>query len=266
MESVLSIPYFAPNPSVPLPTDAEIDAGSDISLAYGGRRVVEVGSHFVVKFGEGVDLMEGENMIFVQEKTAMPLPRVYALYSRASKNYIVMERIAGQTLSSLWSQLHASEKESIVEMLRSYFSELRNLPPPTYYGCLGRRRLLDGIFWTVALEEPAINGPFDSEAAFIEALPLKYTYDGRSGYRADYYRQTLPQRLEGDSQHPQLSTWRIHIIDWEKSGWYPTYWDHAMASCALRWDDDWCLWVQKALDPYPSEAAWLQIIRPELWS
>lgn len=76
----------------------------------------------------------------------------------------------------------------------------------------------------------------------------------------------MVQRLEGDSQHPQLPSWRIHIIDWEKSGWYPTYWDHAMASCALRWDDDWCLWVQKALDPYPSEAAWLQIIRLELWS
>ncbi|SMR50391.1 unnamed protein product [Zymoseptoria tritici ST99CH_3D1] len=79
-------------------------------------------------------------------------------------------------------------------------------------------------------------------------------------------KNIMVQRLEGDSQHPQLPSWRIHIIDWEKSGWYPTYWDHAMASCALRWDDDWCLWVQKALDPYPSEAAWLQIIRLELWS
>lgn len=286
-ERLVSLPYYAPNPPAPLPTDVEIDAAPDVSMEYGGRRVVEVGHHFVVKFGEGVDLTEGKNMMFVRERTKVPLPAVYALFHKAGKNYIIMERIAGQPLSSLWSQLHLLEKQSIVRTLRSYFSELRSLPRTDYYGSLGRRSLLDGIFWTEE-QEPAINGPFASEEAFTEALALKYTYDGRSRYRADFYRQCLPrvlrgnhpifthgdyqrknimvQRLDNHLESPHLSTWQIHILDWEKSGWYPTYWEYAIATCALQWNDDWCLWIQEALDPYPSEAAWLQTIRLELWS
>lgn len=62
--------------------------------------------------------------------------------------------------------------------LHDYFNELRQLPPPNYYGSLNKRCLLDGIFWTCE-SEPAINGPLMSEDAFIEALALKYTYDGR---------------------------------------------------------------------------------------
>lgn len=34
---------------------------------------------------------------------------------------------------------------------------------------------------------------------------------------------------------------QIVILDWEKSGWYPAYWEYCPAVCALRWDDDWCL-------------------------
>ena len=55
-----------------------------------------------MKFGLGVNLIEGENMLFVREKTNIPIPRVFALYSapETGKNFIVMERILGQTLLS----------------------------------------------------------------------------------------------------------------------------------------------------------------------
>lgn len=49
-------------------------------------------------------------------------------------------------------------------------------------------------------------------------------------------------------------------------GWYPAYWEYGMAVCALRWDDDWCLWIDNVLEPFVSEAAWFQSRRLELWS
>jgi hypothetical protein len=283
------LPYYAADLPSPLPTETEIDNGPDIALKYGGRRIVQVGQHFVVKFGEGVDLLEGENMMFIQENTNIPVPRVYALYSIPStgKNYIVMERIQGRTLTSLWPQLTPSEKDSIMTTVRSYFYELRRLPPPDYYGSLGARRLLDEIFWTREAE-PAINGPFASEDAINEAFARKYVYDGRPPFRAEFYRQCLPhvfhdhpptfthgdfQRkniiIEGEVNEAGLQTnkeMRVVFLDWEKSGWYPSYWEYCLAVCALRWDDDWCLWLGKALDPFASEAAWLQTLRLELWS
>lgn len=75
-----SYPYYAPSIPCPLPTISKIDAAPDISLAYGGRRIVEIGQHLVVKFGKGVDLIKGENMIFVRENTNIRVPQVYALY------------------------------------------------------------------------------------------------------------------------------------------------------------------------------------------
>ncbi|PYH31436.1 uncharacterized protein BO87DRAFT_409003 [Aspergillus neoniger CBS 115656] len=90
MATTITLPYYAPDIPCPLPTTSEIDAAPDISLEYGGRRIVEIGDHLVVKFGKGVELIEGENMLFVQEYTSIRVPRVYALYSDPStgKKYI----------------------------------------------------------------------------------------------------------------------------------------------------------------------------------
>lgn len=283
MVATVNLPYYANQIPSPLPTNAEIEAAPDITLEYGARRIVEIGSHFVVKFGKGVDLIEGENMIFVRKNTRVNISRVYALYSDpdTGKNYIVMERIAGETLLSLWAQLSLSEKETVVMRLREYFDELRRIPPPGYYGSLGKRYLLDEIFWTKD-PDPAINGPFISIKALHEAMALKYTHDGLPPYRADFCRQCFPRVLydskgptfsHGDYQRKNImvqrddsSNLKVIILDWEKSGWYPSYWEYCLAVSALRWDDDWCLWLEKALDPYVPEAAWLQAIRPELWS
>jgi hypothetical protein len=80
-EICIKLPFYARDIPAPLPTSTEIENAENISLAYGGRRVVEVGHHFVVKYGNGIDLGEGENMVLVQQMTTIPVPRVYALYS-----------------------------------------------------------------------------------------------------------------------------------------------------------------------------------------
>jgi hypothetical protein len=46
--------------------------------------MVRVGKHFIVKFGQDVDLIEGENMLFVQKTTNVAVPKIYALYTDAS--------------------------------------------------------------------------------------------------------------------------------------------------------------------------------------
>jgi hypothetical protein len=288
METSVNLPFYAKDIPAPLPTSTEIEDAEDISLAYGGRRVVKVGQHFVVKFGKGIDLVEGENMLFVQHMTNIPVPHVYALYSdsQTGKQYIIMEHVTGVTLTSMWPNLTPAEKESITTTLRYCYDELRQLQSPGYFGSLGRRRLLDEMFWTRDIES-MINGPFDTEDALNEAMAQKYTYDGRPPYKAEFYRQCLPRVFcgheptftHGDCQRKNIMvradthskssgghTFDVVILDWEKSGWYPAYWEYCLAVCALRWDDDWGLWIQKILEPYVPEASWLQMLRLELWS
>ncbi|KAJ5988259.1 phosphotransferase enzyme family protein [Penicillium waksmanii] len=285
MKESFSIPFYAAELPHPLPTNSEIENAPDISLEYGGRRVVGVGQHFVVKFGQGVDLAEGENMLFVRENTNICVPRVFALYSdtKTGKSFIVMERIIGQTLLAAWPQLTQTEKQDILSDLRIQFNEMRQLPSPNYFGSFGKRKLLDGIFWTEE-PDPLVNGPFDSEESLNEAMLRKYSHNGGPHYRVEYLRKCLPLIFQdhkatfthGDLQRKNIiiqekiqqddKRTRAVLIDWEKSGWYPAYWEYCLAVCALRWDDDWPICIDTILTPFVSEAAWLQSLRLELWS
>ncbi|KAL4992660.1 phosphotransferase enzyme family protein [Aspergillus falconensis] len=268
-EKFLQIPFYAIDLPCPLPTDAEIESAPDISMEYGGRRIVAVGQHFVVKFGLGVNLIEGENMLFTSPESG--------------KNLIVMERMIGQTLLSAWPGLSPSEKESISSTLQKHFDQLRRLSSPKYFGSFGKRQLLDEIFWTLDAD-PLVNGPFNSEEDLNEAMMRKYIYNGGPRFRAEFFRHCFPHIFKGheptfthgdlqrkniiicDEGHAGNEAPSIAIIDWEKAGWYPSYWEYGMAVCALRWDDDWCLWIDSVLKPFVSEAAWFQSLRLELWS
>ncbi|CDM37774.1 unnamed protein product [Penicillium roqueforti FM164] len=239
MKTSFEMPFYATELPCPLPTGTEIENAPDLSMRHGGRRIVGVGQHFVVKFGLGVDLIEGESMLFVRYNTNIPIPRVFALYSdlEIGKNFIVMECVLGQIL------------------LSGYFDNLCQLLSLEYFGSLNQRQLLDDIFWT---QEPdlLVNGPFNSEGDLNEAILRKYTYNGGPYYRAEYLQKCFPFVFKGNKA----------TFTHRKSGWYPGYWEYCLAVCALRWDDDWSLWIDGILSPCVSEAAYFQSLRLELWS
>ncbi|EER38934.1 phosphotransferase enzyme family protein [Histoplasma capsulatum H143] len=237
MDSSVRLPYYATDVPLPLPTEAEIENAPNISPEYGGQQVVQVGSHYVMKFEKGVNLIEGENMLFVQEMTKIP-------------------HIADETLAKLWTSLTYAEKESIVAKLCDYYKKLHQLPSPGYY------------------DKATINGSFVTEAVLNEAMAQKYTYDDQPHHKADFYCQCLPcifhdhkpTFTHGDCQcknimiqsNPQQTTasnqiLELVILDWEKSGWYSSCWEYCLAVCALHWDDDWGLWIEKMLDPFIPE-------------
>lgn len=69
-----------------------------------------------------------------------------------------------------------------------------------------------------------------------------------------------------DAANVTYSKLCLVALDWEKAGWYPSYWEYCLAICSLRWDNDWCLWVNQVLEPFVAEAAWIQALHLELWS
>lgn len=303
LESILEeiqTPYFAPNPPYPLPTNLEIQ-NSPVLEDHNGYKVVRVRDEYVVKFGDALqlNLIEGENMIFVRESTKIKVPQIYALYTddtdaTTSTNYIVMEYIEGQNLATIWETLSSSEKGDITATLARYFTELRQLPSPKYFGALGKRPLLGGMFWT-SKRNPAINGPFDKESELNEAFVLKYSVDYTVGsetqsfHKANFYRRVLsnvfqnhpPKFTHGDFQRKNVMVKRrdsdhsggcdvpmyeVTLIDWETSGWLPSYWDYSMAALSTRWDDDWGGYLVKVLEPFDCELPWVQMLFLELWS
>ncbi|TVY50551.1 hypothetical protein LCER1_G008409 [Lachnellula cervina] len=309
--AAIKVPYFAPASELPqpLPTNQEIHDSTAQYVDSGGRRVVRIGS-YVIKYGPHVSVIEGENMIFVSRETTIPVPRVYAIYTateifcdtntREECNYIVMEHLEGHTLDFEWGLLSAQQKDHILAQLRGYMNQLRSIPSPGYYGSLGRRGLLDCIFWTGHDACAPLDGPFDTEHALNDAMLSKFVYNNISAQKAEFYRRAFPVILQGhapvfthgDIQRkniiikrlsPKVSsidtstgvkhlnleddTFDIAIIDWENAGWYPDYWESALALFACgAWRDDWHSWIGKGLELFLNEYAWMQMFRVELWS
>ena len=180
MEALLQVPYFA-DPSIlpgPIPSIEEIESSSNRLNECGSPRTVRVGEHFVVKYGELVHAMEADNMIFIYKETSIPVPQLYAVF-RSPVNpavlYIVMQYIHGNTLMAEWPTMSETQKSSVSKKLRSYFAQLRELPAPGYYGSRGQGHMPSGVFWDgeSAYLNPAISGPFETEADFNNGLVLK---------------------------------------------------------------------------------------------
>lgn len=77
----IQIPYHVPPRELPseLPTKDAIKSSKEVLCEQSARKIVSVGSHFVVKYGLQVNLAEGQNMIFIKNITSVSVPKVYAL-------------------------------------------------------------------------------------------------------------------------------------------------------------------------------------------
>ncbi|CDF39690.1 unnamed protein product [Chondrus crispus] len=284
--TLAELPYFADDALLPesLPTCSAIRSSADVLVDQSTHRVVGVGIHFIVKYGKRLDLMEGQNMLYVQQATSVSVPRVYAMFheSESSENFIVMERIKGKRLDREWSLLGQREKRLIASKLKRDFEELRKLPSPGGFCSLGNRPLLDDIFWTDS-ESTSLTGPFATESAFNEALIALYLHNKPSKYKADFYRRTLPSVVHescalfthGDFQGKNVLLRRltekgsdavdVSLIDWEFSGWYPSYWEFSKSLLACgRWENDWSTFLDTILPNRWSQTAWLDMFLGEL--
>jgi hypothetical protein len=104
-----NLPYFADPVSLPgkLPSREDIESDRHLLSRSTGMKVASVGEHFVVKYGTNVDL-EGENMLFVQQTTLVPVPRTYALFECSNGDNRPPTRYIGNPLSAEWPFQHRS--------------------------------------------------------------------------------------------------------------------------------------------------------------
>jgi hypothetical protein len=266
MDTLLQLPYIA-DPSVlpgPIPSIEEIESSSNLLNEHGGHPTVRVGEHFVVKYGELMQPLEADNMMFIYQQTRIPVPQLYAVFRSPVKPavlYIVMQYIHGNTLLAEWPTMSEAQKSTVGKKLRSYFAQLRDIPSPGYYGSRGRGHMPNGIFWDGETEylDPAISGPFETEADLNNGLVLKSRSidesNKRRGYKADFYAKSLPMVLRGhrptfthgDFQRKNVivrrkeqtelaedDDYEVTLVDWEKAGWYPDYWEYCAAAWAFR--------------------------------
>ncbi|EIW61308.1 kinase-like protein [Trametes versicolor FP-101664 SS1] len=227
-------------------------------------RIIDLPFGLILKMSSPTKAAKEADIIrFVQRHTSIPTPRVVASDDAFGDRYLVMKKVAGESLDRVWPTLEPAQRTRIVEQLRSYITQLRSLPSPHDRAICS----LNGTpLFDVRITCTGPVGPFVNENAFNDRL-LETTaiYDKRA---------TLPEyrsRLRGDHvivfTHGDIAPRNIMVdgdtivalIDWEQSGWCPEHWEMVKAM--------WCppytklsrdLWVEAVKDLFDKdyEAEW----------
>ncbi|KAK7681484.1 hypothetical protein QCA50_015576 [Cerrena zonata] len=185
---------------------------------------------------------EADTLRYIRANTTIPVPRVYASAEGYGRRFLLMEEIKGDCLENVWITLNDTQKDSIVQSLQSYISQLRSLSPPH-----GRKVCaLNGE----AVRDSRITssgpvGPFADEANFndylVQAAEVFMDETTIPGIRARMREDHRIVFTHGDLAPRNIIVKDgkvMALIDWEQSGWYPEHWELVKAMwCPMGKDD-----------------------------
>ena len=282
-------------PLTPLPTTDEIRACSNLLRdRFGGVKLVAISSEIIVKFGIAVQAYEGQVLVYLERYApGVFSPRLYAMYYDSNDLFLVMQRVPGVRLDSIWPSLTEPEKDSIVAKLRQMFDSMRQAecPSPSFYGGLDGGSLRHYMFYSQKAESGYL-GPFYSEADFVSSLTGKFRalteFNGRPDFKVRFYETYLgrvlqnhrPTLTHGDVQQKNIivaediscgkdkeRSFNVTLVDWENAGWYPKFWEFFCASLPFKfvyWEDDWCWRTQEFLQVWPAENAMMHSLENDM--
>ncbi|KAH6634447.1 kinase-like domain-containing protein [Chaetomium sp. MPI-SDFR-AT-0129] len=286
------LPYYAPANKLPapLPTVEEILAATEFTPpnTVHERKIPVLKGCYAVKYGRDITLQEGENMLFIERYTNVPIPAVYAIFhdEKTGFNFIIQEYIRGRLLRSVWGKLASKEKQAIVSQLRRDMDEVRNLPSPGYYGGIWRQQnrnpLFNQIVWREAViqhPEPNLVKPMATEQEWADTMAscvrasVKNLPDNWNERRLAILRQHYRRVFSGHPpvfSHGDFSPSNIIlredgkgavIIDWQYAGWYPSCWEFGISMVLHGYGDDWLEWLPRILDEFIPESGWIMSYR-----
>ncbi|KAK4044732.1 kinase-like domain-containing protein [Parachaetomium inaequale] len=228
----------------------------------------------IVKTGKTIRATEAHTMRFVREHTTMPVPEVYSVYEDEESGAvrIVMEYIQGTNLGHAWETLTEEEKESVVQQLRGYFDELRQIKG-SFIGSVDGSACDDQFF----SDDLWAYGPYKNEAEFNKGLVKAWTKD-----RDDPHTRLLVKTLLHVGQGHEIVMTHgdfaarnilvqgskvVAILDWEFSGFYPEHWEFCKALWRTEWEAPWVKegLLERVLDPYYPEVSLILNTSYKFW-
>ncbi|KAK4497381.1 hypothetical protein PRZ48_011832 [Zasmidium cellare] len=200
-------------------------------------------------------------MEFVRTNTSLPVPQVYHAFERASRVYIVMQRIEAPNLATQWCRRSEASKNKVLEQLKTMFEELRGLEAPKGVGVAN----VDlGPILDHRLPRQSQWGPYsciqDFHKALVDDQDLAAVEDDSFSdlqELARFYHQQPwhhPVFTHGDLSSLNILCEQdevVGIIDWETAGWLPPYWEYVTAWNVNPQNAFWQEEVDKFLTPYP---------------
>ncbi|KAI9674971.1 MAG: hypothetical protein M1817_001377 [Caeruleum heppii] len=225
------------------------------SLSSSNRYVAKCSPEVVVKpIDSRSDYTEYTTIQFLElHKPQLPIPRPHGLIVVANTAFLFMSFVPGVTLSSIWPELHQTQKLSISNELDRLFYELRQLSCPDGMplggvageGCKDTRRhtkisevpcYTSSDFWNFQYLEARSGSQLYLE--FLRRLTSPFQAQHCVFTHGDIRTENIIVQL-GDDGDYQVSG----LIDWEMSGFYPEHFECTKVTNTLAMydTDDWYL-------------------------
>lgn len=205
---------------------------SHVCLFYGvsTRGVWSLGSQYILKDRESYPPdYETQNTRFLQINTSIPVPLTVLEWDEPDDSSLrITKRIDGITLDKAWPNLSEAEKHNIAKQTCNYLGQLRSLHSDQIES-LDHKPLYDSFLFSGGDNTP--HGPLKSDdelwdkmAGNIKHLPNQVQ---------TILRQNMPPATPYTFTHGDLSQVNIivkdnnvaGIIDWERSGYLPRWWE-----------------------------------------
>ncbi|KAJ5562995.1 phosphotransferase enzyme family protein [Penicillium sp. DV-2018c] len=291
----VDVPFQNSEPLPTLPTTDEIRACTNVLWETIASKVVAVNDDVVVKYGGNIHDWEGQALVYLERYVPeVPAPRLYAMYYDSKQLFLIMQRIPGVQLNTIWPSLAQSEKDDIITKLKQIFDAMRKAecPWPDFFGSLDGGAVHHYLFYSHKPGDAEFLGPFSGEPAFVAGLVGNYRAmvecNEHPDYKVRFYEKYFPRVLQGhrptlthgDAQQKNIMvventtrpndqggrSFDVVLVDWENSGWFPEFWEFFCASdrFIFRWDEDWAWRAQEFMQVWPAETATMQLIDKDL--
>lgn len=198
-------------------------------------------------------------MQFIRTRTSIPVPRPWCTFRWNGREYLVTQRVHGHSLSrQLWETFTEDEKCSVVDQLRGFVQQMRDIPPRPG-AVIGP--VLDGAQSHDYRLCYLPHGPYLDEDQMNHQL--------RMGSPLNRLPVFPPMVIESHSrQHPLVFTHGyiampniimkgtrvVALVHWVGAGWYPAHWEYCKAHFGSYWyGDDWKSRIREFIPPYDFE-------------
>ncbi|KPM35906.1 hypothetical protein AK830_g10680 [Neonectria ditissima] len=209
-------------------------------------------------------IIELETMRFVHANTSIPVPQVQNAYydKKMEEGIIIMDYVEGTTLKEAWGNFTETQKDSIISQLRGYMAQLRHFKSD-FIGSINGTACNDQFFD----DDPQGYGPYATEEEFNQGIVKAMMKDNDYGFPEWRFVVWLSVMKGHDIvfTHGDFDPRNILVqgekvtalLDWELSGYYPSYWEYGKALLRPEWESQWSRdkAIDKIVEPFHKELA-----------
>ncbi|KAF2786917.1 kinase-like protein [Melanomma pulvis-pyrius CBS 109.77] len=203
---------------------------------------------------------EFQSLQLVENHTRIPAPRAIDTIQYSDSSFLLMTGLPGNNVGEMLSTMTDEQVRTVVQDLKEYVAELRQIPNNTDSGFQICNALGGGILdWRIS-DSQREELKFKDETEFSKYLTYDLPLDENA---CSLISKSHSVKHEIVFTHADLNLRNIlvdghgkisGIVDWECAGWYPEYWEYTKAHFSMRYAIRWTADViDQVFDKYRNE-------------